>query len=285
MSRWIASLAALVFLAADAPDYIVDRKAAMSLMQSGKTEEALAAFQKLIDIAMTDLQKSDARQQAALCANSLKQYDQALELAKQIPMAPMSKFTQMQILSSARKWQELVDTFGGEDIGKWPDSLKGEAYFVRGDAHYTAKNGAAAESDLKQAADYLLNANSLGLCLNHLGDTYRDLLKDEPQAIEAYRRTYRAGTIYKQCQAAISVAGILEGHQKYTEAVDELNRIDMDQVEAPFWRGAMLRAFGHALAGAGRKDEAVAKYKAALEVKDLPEGIRKQYEKELKALQ
>lgn len=286
MPRQISAIAIVLATAVGASaGYVEERKAGLALVAAGKNEEALAGFIRMAETAGSDLQKSDALQQAALCADRLKQYDRAIELAKQIPLAPQSKTCQMQIMDNARKWQDLVDKFKNEDIDGWPESIKGEAFVRRGFAHFVAKNGEAAAQDLQQAVEFITDLNSKGLCLNQLGDTYRTLLKDDDRAIAAYRRTHTTGNIYKKCQAAISVADILLQKQKYDAAIRELQRIDMDQVSVPYWRGAMLSAFGRALASAGKKVEAIARYREALELKDLPDGSRQECEKALQALQ
>lgn len=285
MLQWFTVVLLLASAANASGDYIADRQAAVSLVKAGKHDEALAAFLKLAETAQSDLQKSDALQQAALAAERLQQPDRALELARQIPLAPVSKTCQMQVLDSERKYQEIVDRFGQEEISGWPESVQGDACFVRGHAFYSVKNGPAAEKDLRQAAEYLTDHNSKGLCLNQLGDTYRFLLKDDARAVATYRRTYSTGNVYKQCQAAISVADVLKEQQKPTAAVAELERIDLKEVTAPYWRGAMLRAFAQALAAAGRKADAIARCQEALALEGLPQGVRVECEKLLKDLQ
>ncbi len=285
MTRWVVALALLSTCTAGAlADYVSDRKAAVALVRAGKHEEALAAFTRLIETAASDVQKCDALRQAALCAEGLKRHDLAMQLAKKIPVAPLSKTCQMQLMESRRQWQEIVEKFKGEDINDWPESVRGDAFFARGNAYFLMKDGEAAARDLPQAVEYLTDGNAKALCLICLGDTYATLLKDDAKAVQAYRRAYGAGNVYKHCEAAMNVAGILMRQRKYGAAVDELHSIKMAEVTAPYWRGRMLSAMGDALAGAGRKADAISRYNEALGINGLPGEIRTGCEMALKKL-
>lgn len=284
MPHWLTALALAAALADTPADYVAQRKEAVALVKSGRHADALAAFTRMLDIAQSDLQKSDALQQGLLCAINLKQFDEAREMAEQIPLPPLSKTCQMQVLSSERKWLEIVERFRAEEIERWPESVKGEAYFVRGQAFLIAKDGPAAERDFQQAARFLTDHNSLGLCLNHLGDTYATLLNDDRRAIDAYRQTYLTGNIYKHCQAAISIARLLGRRLEHAAAIEELSKIDLDQVTAPYWRAAMLAAMGRALAEADRALDAIARFEEALRLQDIPDSVRLECERALEAL-
>ena len=266
-------------------DYVADRKAAVALVFAGKQQEALAAFIKMAEGPASDFQRSDALEQAVLCANCLKQYDQAMELAKKIPLQPVSKTCQIRILMEQRKWQEVIDRFKDEDIDRWPEDVAANAFHCRGNAYYNLKDGKGAEKDLTKAAELLTEENAKGLALNALGDTYQHLLKEDNLAIETYRRAYKNAALYKQCQAAISCAAIFKRQGKLDEALQELNTIDMNKVQAGYWRAAMLAAFGDVLAKQGNKAEAIAKYTEALQLQDLHPAQKAAYEKELKQLQ
>ena len=265
-------------------DYVSDREAAVALLRGGKAESAFAAFTKLAETAVSDYQKSDALEQAALCADRLKQFDRALELAKKIPLPAYSKNCQMEILLSNGKRDEVVAKFKDEDFTTWPESIRSQAYYLRGHAHHDAKQGAAAVHDLTQAVEFSTNSNTQGFCLNMIGDSYVNLLKDDAQALVAYRRTYQVGTIYKQCQAAISCSEILKRQQKFSAAVEEFNRLKLADIEAPVWHGRVLASWGEALAAAGKPTEARAKYEAALQLEGLPENVKQACEQALEKL-
>lgn len=271
--------------AGTAADYVLDRKAATELAQTGKHEQALTAYIKMSEGEVTDFQKADALEQAALCANRLQRYDRAMELAQQIPLEPMSKTCQMRIMADNRRWQELVASFGEENIDAWPDFVKGDAFYARGRAFYNRKDGTGAAQDLRKAADYLMEDNSKGLALNTLGDTYQHLLKDDERAIEVYRQVYSTRNVYKQCHAAMAVASIYQRREQTEAALQELARIPMDRVTLAYWRGAMLNAWGSNLASAGRKAEAIARYNEALQLEGISDWTKKACEHALNELQ
>jgi tetratricopeptide (TPR) repeat protein len=266
-------------------DYPADRKTVMALVFAGKHQEALAAFMKMAEGPISDFQESDALEQAVLCANSLKQYDKAMDLAKKIPLQPVSRTCQMRILMEERKWQEVIDKFKDEDIDRWPEDVAANAFHCRGGAYYNLKDGKGAEKDLQKAAELLTEDNAKGLALNALGDTYQHLLKDDNLAIETYRRVYKTSALYKHCQAAISIAGIFKRQNKPDEALQELNKIDMGKVTIAYWRAAMLAAFADVLAKQGRKAEAIAKYNEAMQLRDIHPAQKRACEKELRKLQ
>ena len=122
-------------------DYIADRSAAMELVRGRQYEEAMAAFAEMAEATTNERQKSDAFEQAAMCAHRLKQYDQAMELARRIPLAPTSKTVQMRLMLENGKARELILTFKDEDIGSWPEKEAGEAFCCRGRAYHKVKNG------------------------------------------------------------------------------------------------------------------------------------------------
>lgn len=266
-------------------DYPADRKAAADLMNAGKNEEALAAFLKMAGGAeVTPVQKSDAVEQAVLCAINLKKYDQAGELIKQLGDTPAAKISKMRLLMAQREWQAVVDQFKDENLSAWPAEYVGEAFAGRGKCALFVQNGELAAKDYAKAADNLTEPNSLGLALIGLGDAFQ-LLKDDARALEAYRKVYKASTQYKACTAAVYAAGILKRQGKLDEAIRELDLIDIKQLVPSDIRDMWLIEYADTLAKQGKKAEATAKYQAALENKNIQPWYKNAAEKGLKELQ
>jgi tetratricopeptide (TPR) repeat protein len=266
-------------------DYPADRKAAAALYAAGKNEEALAAFKKMAADKVTDFQKSDALEQASFCAHRLKQFDLALELARQIPIAPISKCVQMNHMVYQRKYKELVEKFKDEDIASWPEEIAGRSFSFRAQAYFTVGDGKKAEADFKNALRYPLEYSLKSQILQGLGDTYRDILKDDGQALNSYRMMLQSGGArYQQHYAIMSASGILARQGKYDEAVQELNRIDMKGLPGN-WRYEMLFAYGNNLAKSGKNTEALAKYGEALGVEGITPVQKSAAQKALNELQ
>lgn len=265
-------------------DYVRERETAVALTREGKVEEALVVFRRLADAEASESQRADALEQAALLCDRLRRPEEALELARRIPLAVVSRSVQLQLLADHRQWGEIVAQFGQEDFATWPDTRIGPAAFCRGRAYCALKNGEAARRDLTLASEYLLEDNSLGLALCALGDTYHRLLKDDDNALRAYRQAYLRRNVYKRCQAALSAADVLRAQGKAAVALEELAVIPLDHVTFPYWRSRLLMAWGETLAEAGRTAEATAKYQEVLALPELPEATRKACEEALRKL-
>ena len=281
----IAALLALGGAAAMA-DYVADRRAAVALAGAGKQEEAQAAFVKMAAGEVSPFQKSDALEQAAQCALRRGKADEAMELAKQIPLTPISKTCQMRILTAGRKWAEVTALFKDEDFAAWPDEQKAEAYHLRGQSRSFVRDGKGAEADLRKAVETYPNAFCKGQAALALGDNYRDNLKDGAQALAAYLQTYeyvRDPNSYITCSALISAADLLQKQGRKDEAVQTLQKIDTAKMNG-YWRARMLDAQGQALAAQGKPAEAVAKYNEAAATPGIPESLRKECEAHAKAV-
>jgi tetratricopeptide (TPR) repeat protein len=266
-------------------DYPSDRKAATALYAAGKNEEALAAFRKMAAEKVTDFQKSDALEQAAMCAHRLKQFDLAMDLALQIPIAQISKSVQLNHLVYQRKWKEVVEKFKDEDISSWPNDIAGRSFFFRAQSYSVLGDGKKAEADFKNALKYPLEFGMKGQVLQGLGDAYQNILKDDEQALSTYRMMYQAGGArYLQIHAAISAAKILMRQEKYDEAIQELKKIDTKDLTL-FWRYDMLCLSGNILAKQGKKPEALLKYGEALRLEGITTAQKDAAQKALNELQ
>ena len=272
-------------------DYLSDRKAALALVQAGSNTAALAAFTNMAASASSELQKSDALAQAFWCADRLKQYDQALELAKTIPLQAIAKNCLMTRLYEHGKFSELSADFKMEDIERWPMSVRGMAFFIRGKAFIQLKDGPAAAADLKRAAEYSRDPCTRGHALVQLGDTCRDLLKDDQKALAAYAETIQKvpavnGSYYDAYFALLSAVDILRKQGKYDEALDMLGKIDLKELAAyGCWVTTFCCAYGETLAGQGKKAEAIAKFNEALGAKGATAAQKTACEKRIKELQ
>ncbi len=266
-------------------DYLSDRGTALALVQAGSNTAALTAFTNMAASAASELQKSDALEQAAGCANRLKQYDGALELARSIPLPAVSKKCRMSLLGENRKYSELIAEFKTEDIDGWPESARGGGFYSRGMAFVQLKDGPAAAADLKKAAEYIRDGQLSGGVWLTLGNTCRDLLKDDQKALAAYAEGSKVkdrGGYHVAKISILSSAGILRKQGKYDEALEVLGKIDQ---QSGYWGVALYCAYGETLAGQGKKAEAIAKFNEALGVKDATAAQKAACEKMIKELQ
>lgn len=133
-------------------DLLIESRAASDLMGKRKYAEALTALVALAgEEKVTDFQKSDVLQKAAACARALDDFDRAAELADQIPIDAVAKTVRMENLLAQRKHDVLIEQFGAEDFSRWPFWQIGEGAFLRGQAHFAAKDEKKAAADLQTA--------------------------------------------------------------------------------------------------------------------------------------
>ncbi|MFA7158642.1 MAG: hypothetical protein WC299_05010, partial [Kiritimatiellia bacterium] len=204
------------------------KDAAEKLARDGKREEALAAYLKLAEGAGNEMQKSEALRRAAICAWILKQPDRAMELAKSIPVAAVSKTSQMEILNEGRKYKELLEQFKSEDIESWPESVRGDAFRLRGESANTCGNAQLAVADLGKAVENLKEQYWHNRALLALGGLYKTKLKDEAKAIETFRRVKLTGQMPAQkYRADWEIADVYMARGKFKEALNLLDAIDL----------------------------------------------------------
>jgi len=288
LKRIVVLAVALSFGVSVWADYIADRQAAMKFVKAKKNEEALAAFTKMAEGKVSDAQKSDALEQAAMCAHRLKDFDKALELAKQIPIEPAAKTVRMRLLQGNRKRAEVIAEFKDVDFSAWPEKYAGEAFFIRGECYFSTRKGAKAEADLKKALENLGPGYNMDYARLTLAHNYRQNLKDDAKALATYREGVKKGHDaygWISLTCTTSAAEILRKQQKYGEALDTLGQVNVAQMKKGYWAAAMRSAYAEVYAAQGKKAEAIAKMKEAAEIEGIAEWQKKRLDKKLKKLQ
>jgi tetratricopeptide (TPR) repeat protein len=268
-------------------DYLEAGRAAFELMNQGKRAEALTALVALADGDVTDFQKADSLERAAVCARHLKKFDLTMELADQIPLEPVAKTVRMQNLLALGKPEELIEQFGKEDINAWPFWKAGEAFFVRGRAYFAAAAGNEAEADLQAALELTSDSRTRLSILRTIASNREINLKDDDAAFEAYQQIAGASKNNGSAEYFSGVQGaarILTRGGKFDDALATLRRVDIDNLRG-YWRGSMLLALGETLGAAGRKDEAIAAYRAAIADDSVEAGHRRTAEERIKAFE
>lgn len=268
-------------------DYLIASRAAANVARARKWEEAITAY-----IAMstgkkvTDFQKSDALQYAAGCARNLRDYARAEELAGQIPIDAVAKTVRMENLLTERKWDEIVQQFGSEDFSKWPFWQIGAGAFARGKAYVSTKNGPAAETDLQAALNYTPDTRIQTSIRLLMGLNRETNLKDDAGALDAYRQNFESKTNIGGADEFRSVqqaAAIFSRQGRHDEALETFNAVNFEK-QTGYWRSAMLLSRGDAHAVAGRKDKALADYKAVLSDKAAQQTHHRKAEERIQAL-
>ena len=178
--------------------------AARELRQAGKDAEALAAFEAASQEPMHDRLKAELLDEAALCAGRLGNYDQALELARKIPVEAVSGHRQMALFIAQGKYSELLNQYDDSKMSSrkffshWAfpetEELMGDIYYYRSIALAETGNLDAAAADLKLMIEkdaklgYTPGVEVIDRAWLRLGDFYRKYRKDDALALEAYNK-------------------------------------------------------------------------------------------------
>ena len=251
-------------------DWLIEAHAAAQLMNQRKLDEALTTFVALSNREKaTDYQISHALRQAAACARHSKNFEQAAELAKQIPLAAMSKTAQMENLLAQQKGKEIIDQFGDEDLSQWPFTEIGAAALARGRAYYALKAGEQADADLRLALEYTSDPRTRMSILAAMASNRERVLKNDDLALEAYRTIADSTTNTGSAEYFSGLQGaarILTRRGEYDEALQVLDLVDAEKLGGS-WSGSMILVRGQTLEAAGRKAEALQAYRAVLSSK------------------
>ena len=267
-------------------DYLDENKKAQALFNSRKTAKALDAFVKLSQGDHTEYQKCHALQNAVQAALNLRKFDEAMKLAKEIPLAPYSQSVQMNVLQTTNKNQELIDQFKDTEITSWPDILIGPSLYYRAIAYVRLKNAKLAESDLTLALTYPMQNNKKARALLLLGDLYFQQLNDSEKALDAYRQVAKFKRKVKAnllLNAILRIVKVLEKQGKYDEAMAELRKCE-NTIPTGYWKIAFGLAKAAILAGAGKTDAAIAEYSKTLKLEGIRGGQKSVCEKAIEKL-
>lgn len=268
-------------------DFLGDFTAATDLYGKQKYQEAQEAFVKLADSAPTPKSKAECLAYAAASLSRQKKYDEALDLAKKIAVKPISINCQMEIMLQNEKRKELIGAFKDEDISAWPDYIIQKGFFNRGTAYANLtdlKQNAA--KDLEKAVENAGSDERLRITALHvLGNAYLSL-KDDQKALDNFQKVSSLkgwNNYWRYYSSVLSGTEILIRQAKYDDALAELKKIDISKTSGD-WKFLTLQAYGDIYVAQGQKDEGIAKYREALETKDVAKIYIDQVDKKLNSL-
>ena len=268
-------------------DFLIEFNKAAKLKSQRKFAEAISAFTALAGYPKaSEIQKSRVFAEAAASARSMRDYAEATKLAGRIPVESLAKIAKMENLAAQRKWSDVTGEFGEENLSSWSFTEIGQAAFVRGRAHYGAKNGEQAEVDYQLALEYTSDPRLRQSLLGAIARNRETVLKDDDRALEAYRRIADAkfsagGADY--FSALQGAARLLTKQKKFDEALKILDRVDAKTLGGS-WSANMLLSRAETLAAAGRKEEAVKTYQAVLRNKSASKAFKAKAEATIQKL-
>ena len=279
-----------------------EKKAADDLVKAGKNEEAITACTALAKMQMHDRMKSELLENAALCANRLKQYDRAIAIATNIPIQSVSFKCQMKIMIENGKYSDVTNKFSTKTMGAEPllswrypeqDDLLVEAYNYRATAYAELKDFKSAEADLRAMLNAQTNIGMFSspgivdMAWAKLGDFYHKYQKDDAKAMAAYTNaiTRLRANSYGVLTPKPVLLGNTETLASATKAASEILRVQGKADEALKLQVSLLMAQGDAFGILDKKTEALEKFKEALKVKGITAEEREECEKKIKALE
>ena len=199
------------------------------------------------------------------------------------PATVEEKLTRLTALCQKNQRKEVVEEFGDEDIVGWlnafEDKKQGTSKVVNGlNLRATSFN---AVGDRERARQDWEDAAKLSPSSAHmwssLGNVYRRM-GDDKKALDAYNKAfdcYRAAHTgksynYVSISVTLETASVLMNQTKYSEALDVLKRYDDEDIPkmSTYWACRMLRAYGQVYLATGREEEAMTKFKTALQLEN-----------------
>lgn len=258
---------------------LAGKKVAADLVKSGKDAEALSAYTDLSKMPMHDLLKSEILEEFALCANRLKQYDQAIAIAKSIPLKPLSVKCQMKIMVDNGKYAELIKDFSNKSLDCAPhlgwicpdlEYLFVDVYAYRSTAYAETGDLKSAEADLKvmlkqqKALGFDSGVGINELAWLRMGDFYRKYLKEDIRALDAYSnvisRTFQPWYETKPIPKPV-LTGDSETLRAAVQAASEILRKQGRGDEVLKIQASVRKARAEVLAVLGMQSEALAQFK------------------------
>lgn len=197
-----------------------------------------SAFLALLEGRVTDFQRAAALEQAAL------HNKEAADFIDQIPIEAVQKTARMRNLLEHGKTPELLRQFAEEEFSKWPFWKRGDGLHLRGRAHFIAKNGDKAESDLSAAVGWIGDLRARESALLALAQNRENNLKDDAKALEAYAVILKGKARFggaDEFSALQGVARIQTRRGQFDDALKTLNRAKPEKLQG-VWRQSFEKA-------------------------------------------
>lgn len=258
--------------------------AADALARAGKDAQALTAYVRVAEeTPMDDQLKADVLERAAQCANRLNDYEKAMELARRMTVPELSIRRQMAFMAERGKFAELIEAFAdrpatGTPYLNWlvPDTERplADALYYRATAYAETGNLQKAEEDMRTMVDkgkklvYSPGAAILDLSWKRLGDFYRDRLKDDARALEAYAHVMDRMSVFHDDRPLHKslLSGNSEVFAAATEAAQKILLRQGREDEARRLKLDLLKAQAEALAFLRELDEALDRFSRMLSI-------------------
>lgn len=254
-------------------DFTEDFQCALTQYHAGKHADACQQFTALAAKAPHPGSKSDALRYAVLSAIRTKRFDQAEQLLEQIPRESTRNLCRMDLLLAQGQAQQLVRRFQDDDLTEWSDFHIYDALLARGQAYRRLQRYHEALADFKRAEELVVVPIKQAHLLNLTGATLEEA-GDDDRALDVYRRMQEIAALKGYGiinDATLRAARLLAKRGKHADALKEIDQIP--PTPAGYWHTQPLLVRAEILAAGGRKAEAAACYREALQ--GAPDAMRR----------
>ncbi len=253
---------------------------AMRLYQDGQFVQAEEAFIELSGQRVAQLGIDASLTYAAYCANQRQEYKKASEYAARIKNPHRRTLCQLQLLQTQNDWNAILALSRDEKFESWPDDLIYPALMCRADAWLRSGDTESAIRDFRAAANYTVVTRNLATIYLLIGNAYRDNLKDEQKAMDAYGEVVRIMSDPKPSmsggklvQASMARAELLAARGDGKAALAELDRLKVLEPLEPRWTCTIQLCYGDTYKTMNNVAEALKHYRVAAAVEGAPASL------------
>ena len=271
-----------------ASNYVVQRQAAVSLLENNQHEAAFEKFHSLAQGDVTPKQKTDALEHAVKCLIILDRFEEARQLTERIPNDAAAQMCRMRILKRQGEHRKLIGTFGETEITDWPDYLKVEAYRLRARAAYLVGQGQLAADDYQKALKWTYDNGVRMQILRRLGAVYANQLDDPQQAMQVFERVRANASAADSARATVAICRMLVEKGEADAALAKLEQWiaqhDVDALPGDWYPAYVRLHHVKLLAAAGNEAKAIKRCEQALQTDHIDPRMKQKLEKELDTL-
>jgi tetratricopeptide (TPR) repeat protein len=263
------------------------RQKAKPLIAQKRYAEAIAYYEEMAGkTADKDNNATFLKEASKITLDKLKDFDQAMLLAKKIQDPGYSKSRQLVLLQENNQVKQAIEQFGEADINSWPFNCRLESFLSRGRAYIELKNLSSAKEDLIQASEGFGSVMNKGQSCKLLGDLYWKQLKDDEKALIAYRKgmdVTKANYSWRS-DCFLNVINILLKQNKGDEARSTFESFDFDKLPNGQTKCRFYLAYADVLIEQNYNGQAATQLIKILQMGEVSVTMKKRANEKLKAL-
>lgn len=263
------------------------RQKAKPLVTQKRFAEAIAYYEEMAKkTADKDNNATFLKAASKIASEKLKDFDQAMSLAKQIQDPGYSKSRQLILLEENKQPQLAIEQFGKADIKSWPFTCRLDSFLSRGRAYIELGNFSSAEQDLIQASEGFGTVMNKGQSCKLLGDLYKEQLKDDDKALAAYRKALVVTTANYSWRndAFLNTITILLKQDKGAEAMLAFESVDFEKLSNFHAKGLFYLAHADVLIEQNYNGQAATQLIKVLQMGEVTESLKKRADEKLQVL-